>query len=394
MCPRKRGKFNRDTEFVIHLLEPRRFKGIFMKDVSIRKYDYIDALRGFAIMGVVLVHSSQWVSPTSGILSAIASEGARGVQLFYIASALTLFLSMTARKQDETRPLAGFFIRRFFRIAPLFYLAIIAYTFYDGMSHRYWAPNGLKWWYIFLTAFFMHGWHPETITSVVPGGWSIAVEMTFYLFVPYLFSKLTDIKSTLVVLFCSLILSRVLSSAAVHLFSPYYPDSQQYLVHSFSSLWFVSQLPVFMLGILLYQIIKKYPDKDKQTASFLLCVSLFLFIAFLNVHTFGDLLPKHVLYGIAFLMFSLSLHFSPRTLLVNSITTLIGRLSFSIYIVHVMVLNILHSVYDNGFILKGNSGFIAAFLLVLVLSTGVSYVTHKFVEVPGINLGKKIIKKL
>ena len=161
-----------------------------MKNIEIRKYDYIDALRGFAILGVILVHSSQWVAPTSSVLSTIASEGARGVQLFYIASALTLFLSLAARKQQEERANLSFFIRRFFRIAPAFYCAIIIYTAYYGMSVRYWAPNGLEWWYIPLTAFFMHGWHPETITSVVPGGWSIAVEMTFYLFVPYLFFKI------------------------------------------------------------------------------------------------------------------------------------------------------------------------------------------------------------
>ncbi len=31
-----------------------------------------------------------------------------------------------------SRPLASFFIRRFFRIAPLFYIAIIVYTLYSG----------------------------------------------------------------------------------------------------------------------------------------------------------------------------------------------------------------------------------------------------------------------
>ncbi len=179
-----------------------------MKNISTTKYEYINAIRGFAILGVVLVHSSQWVRPASDILSKIASEGARGVQLFYVASALTLFLSMASRKQqEERRGLLSYFIRRFFRIAPAFYCAIIIYTAYNAMSAHYWAPNGLEWWSILLTAFFMHGWHPETITSVVPGGWSIAVEMTFYLFTPYLFLKLNDIKSTLIALFLSIVLT-------------------------------------------------------------------------------------------------------------------------------------------------------------------------------------------
>ena len=68
-----------------------------MRILSIKNYDFIDSLRGFAVLGVVLVHSSQWVAPVSEVLQNIASQGARGVQLFYIASALTLCLSMRER---------------------------------------------------------------------------------------------------------------------------------------------------------------------------------------------------------------------------------------------------------------------------------------------------------
>ena len=375
-------------------LEPFKFKGESLKNDTIKKFEYIDALRGFAILGVVLVHSSQWVSPTSNILSIIALQGARGVQLFYVVSALTLFLSMEARKQQETRPLISFFIRRFFRIAPLFYLAIFVYTLYDGMSARHWAPNGLEWWYIPITAAFMHGWHPETITSVVPGGWTIAVEMTFYLLVPYLFLKLRDIRSTLIALFSSLILSKLSSIIAINYLQPYYSDSQQYLVSNFTFFWIFSQLPVFIIGILLYHIIKKHPHKDNKASLFCLFVSIFLFTTFSTVHTYRNLLPQHFFYGVAFLFFALSLYLWPQKLLVNKITTLIGKLSFSIYLVHFMVLEMMKSIFVNGFILNGNSGFLLAFVLIITLSTSFSFITYNIVELPGINFGKKIIQKL
>jgi peptidoglycan/LPS O-acetylase OafA/YrhL len=365
-----------------------------MKDISLKKYKYIDAIRGFAILGVVLVHTSHWVPPESPILSKIAAQGARGVQLFYIASALTLFLSMAARKQQEDRPVLSFFIRRFFRIAPLFYCAIFIYTGYSGLSARYHAPNGLEWWYIPLTASFMHGWHPETITSVVPGGWSIAVEMTFYMFVPYLFLKLKDMKSTLVALILSIFFSRILSSAIFYILSPYYPEAQQYLVRVFAYLWFFSQLPVFILGILLYHITIEYPQNDTRTASLLLFASLFLFFAFLTVETFADLMPKHYFYGVAFLLFSLSLYYSPHRFLVNRFTVLVGKLSYSIYLVHFMVVYLLRRMFSSGFWLDGDSGFILAYVLVLTSAICISYVSHNLVEIPGIKLGKHIVKKL
>lgn len=365
-----------------------------MQNIEIKKYEYIDSLRGFAILGVVLVHSSQWVAPTSSFLSKVAAEGARGVQLFYIASALTLFLSMAGRKNKEERPVLSFYIRRFFRIAPLFYCAIITYTAYYGMSARYWAPNGLEWWYIPLTALFIHGWHPETITSVVPGGWSIAVEMTFYLFVPYLFLRLNSIKLTLFSIFGSLIFSRIASAAVIYLLSPHYSENQQYLVSAFSFLWFFSQLPIFFTGILLYHVVAKYPCANRQIGLFLLVVSMFLFIAFLSVSTYGNLLPQHFMYGVAFLTFSLSLNYFPNKYFVNNLTIWLGRLSFSIYLVHFGVLIILKHIFTSGFWFAGNVGFIMAFVLVLILSASISYVSYRLVEIPGINLGKRIIKKL
>jgi len=362
-----------------------------IKDISIKKYDYIDALRGFVILGVILVHTSQWVVPTSVFLSQLVAEGARGGQLFFIASALTLFLSMKARKQYEPQPLLSFYIRRFFRIAPLFYLAIIVYTWHDGMSPSYWAPNGIEWWHILLTVFFLHGWNPETITSVVPGGWSIAVEMTFYLFLPYLFIKLNNVKSSLIALFGSLLVAKLASTVLLFLFSPNYPDTQQYLVYTFSTLWFFSELPIFILGILLYHIITKCPDKDRTVGLLFLFVSIFLFIAFLTPQTFNDLLPKHFLYGIAFLFFALSLYFYPNEFLVNKITILIGKLSFSLYLVHFMVLNKIAQFIK---ITPGDIGFILAFLLCLLFSILFSYITHNLIEIPGIRLGKKVIEKV
>jgi peptidoglycan/LPS O-acetylase OafA/YrhL len=369
-----------------------------MKDIDIKKYDYIDAIRGFAIMGVVLVHSSQWIAPQSGFLLTVSANGQTGVQLFFIASALTLFLSIESRqKQQEEKYIIKFFIRRFFRIAPAFYLAIFAYVMYEGFSPRYWAPNGIEWWYVILTFFFLHGWHPETINSVVPGGWSIAVEMMFYLFVPYIFSKLNGIRITLFAIFVSLIFSKAISTAIIYLLSSYYSANQKYIVSSFGLMWFPSQFPIFLLGILLYHIIKKYPYQNKQTALFLLSLSLFLFISFLTVSTNHSLLPKHFLTGIAFVVFSLSLHYYPWTLLVNNFTILVGRLSFSIYLTHFMVINLLSRVYDKfnyGFVVEGNIGFILAFSVVMCLSICISYITYNIVESSGIKLGKYIARKV
>ena len=374
----------------------KAFPNLFahMKEIQITKYDYIDALRGFAILAVVFYHSKQWVIPTSALLSGIAEQGARGVQFFYIASALTLFLSLGTRKKVEEKPILSFFIRRFFRIAPLFYVAMGVYLIYDGLGPRFFAPNGIQWWFIPLTAVFMNGWLPETINSVVPGGWSIAVEMIFYLTVPFLFSRLKDIRSTLWFLFISLIAAKISTVLIVNFYSPYFAEDQQYLVSYFSNFWFFAQIPIFTLGILLYHILSYFPAPNKDIATPLILLSAFLFTAFIKVEVFANLLSQQFLFGAAFFLFALSLHFHPHKLLVNKLTTWIGKLSFSIYLVHFLVLKVVGGFVADRYTLQGNSGFFVAFLLVTSVSVAVSFITYKMIELPGIELGKKIIKNI
>lgn len=62
--------------------------------------------------------------------SDVLLQGAEGVQLFFVMSALTLFLSLDSRRRTEARPVANFFVQRFFRIARLFYAgALFDYMF-------------------------------------------------------------------------------------------------------------------------------------------------------------------------------------------------------------------------------------------------------------------------
>src|ERR1700728_3193398 len=106
---------------------------------------WIDALRGWAFLGVLGCHVSQRVGDTlPHWLGFWAANGRFGVQLFYIVSCLTLFMSLDSRSRREERPISAFFIRRLFRIAPLFWLAIIFYTFVLARESTAWAPHGVS----------------------------------------------------------------------------------------------------------------------------------------------------------------------------------------------------------------------------------------------------------
>ena len=128
-----------------------------------KRFAYIDALRGYAILMVIAVHSSQYFRDLP--LQALLDQGARGVQLFFVASAITLCMSWTAR--DDGAP--PFYVRRFFRIAPMFYLALLFFVWTRGFGPSIYAPDGIGLRHILMAATFTHGLMPDTITSVVPG---------------------------------------------------------------------------------------------------------------------------------------------------------------------------------------------------------------------------------
>jgi peptidoglycan/LPS O-acetylase OafA/YrhL len=358
-----------------------------MLQPDIKKYDFIDALRGLAILGVVLTHSSQRVAATNAMFQWFMSEGARGVQLFYVASALTLCMSWMARSPHDTFPIRNFFIRRFFRIAPMFYVGILLYIFLNGFSPTYWAPNGIKWWFVPTTAAFLHGLNPETINSLVPGGWSIAVEMSFYLILPFLLVYVKSIRACLFLFILSLLLYGLNRLIIPHMFI--YPENQQYIVSDFHSLNLFGQLPVFSLGILCYLILRNnYPRKQIGIVGGLLLVVFLLLLRYPVPKV-----PQHIIAGVLFLVFALLLANWPTRLLVNPITIILGKLSYSIYLLHYAVSIFFSRLGFDGLFGQSNLASCLYFFCVILGTVFVSFFSHRYIEKPGIAMGKRLIEQ-
>lgn len=360
--------------------------------VEINQYKFIDALRGLAILLVIATHVASIARPSFPTLRLIAVNGAFGVQLFYIVSSLTLFLSAHQRNQIEKRPTLNFFIRRVFRIVPLYYLAIVIYTLKNGTGPNYWAPNGISWWQYGLTLLFLHGWHPEAINAIIPLGWSIAIEMTFYPFIPLLYRKINDTGKALLLILGSLILQLVLVAVYKPILLQYVTG---YIVQVYFYLWFFAQLPIFGLGILAYQILRNHkPENNKSLGNAFILLALFLYIAFLQTSTYLNILPTYFLYGVAFLVLTVGLYFNPIKLFVNPITQWIGKISYSLYLVHYIFLVDLKSWIPLDARFGKTAQFALYYMILLGISSATSYVTYRFIEVPGMNLGKKLIQKL
>lgn len=290
-------------------------------DHNLTKLDYIDAVRGIAVLGVIFTHCVQQIKGLPEWFYNIFYSGMYGVQLFFIVSAFTMFHSYYGR-QGEPNAARNFFIRRFFRIAPMFYLGILLYIPIKLIFGHIIYP-----WYAYVaTALFLHGLVYEHINTVVPGGWSIGVEFMFYAFVPLLARWITGIQNAIVFLGISVLL---MIGAFFFASSRGWPLRE----YDYAFYWFPNQLVVFALGFVLYFWVRNTAVRSATaTDKAILWGSVLALFAVAAWHPGG--IFGHMPFAALFLIFCYEMAMVRPKIFVNKWMQRVGVGSFSIYIWH------------------------------------------------------------
>ena len=142
----------------------------------------LDALRGVFALSVALYHLGVWTRAFEGELrTAVVVAGVYGVEGFFIISGFCFFhlYADTRLDWDELR---RFHLKRFFRIAPLYYCAMllgVAFALDQTVGPRVTPARVVE--NVTLSFGLIHPNH-----SMVIGGWSIGLEYVFYLVFPAL----------------------------------------------------------------------------------------------------------------------------------------------------------------------------------------------------------------
>jgi peptidoglycan/LPS O-acetylase OafA/YrhL len=355
----------------------------------ITRYGYIDALRGYAILMVIAVHTSHLFSDLSAPLATVVAQGARGVQLFFITSALALCFSWTARKESAS----SFYARRVFRIAPMFWLAIIFFVWLYGTGPRVFAPDGIGSRHIAMTALFLHGFWPDTISSVVPGGWSVADEAIFYALFPFFVPILIKSRWRTVLIVAAVAVvggaqvSRLIQGFSYLLPKPWADVTGFYLVS-----WFPRQLPCFIFGIMLFKWSAERPLPSPAIAAPLCIFAIVLMVAvsFLEGVKYALPLGSQTTYGLIFSLFVFSLMSWTSSPLINPFAIWIGKVSYSAYFIHFGVLNYLVAPRLSGI---ANLDFAITFTVVVAITVALSSITYWLIEQPMIKFGSRVISR-
>ena len=298
-----------------------------------KRIESLDYLRGLMALSIMLYHYISWSFDTLGAEYLLGKLGVYAVSVFYILSGVSLSI-VYCRKIDSLTEATIFFIKRVFRILPLFWIVTSGYVLLKFLSVIF-LDGGEFYSYrkIFLNYTMLFSFL-DPKAYIATGGWSLGNEIVFYTVLPVLFLFSYRIKLFLEMIF-------ILSCALGGYFA-FFELSQD---HSLSDQWELyinpfNQMFLFLSGVM----IGKYKDDIKKIITneqYAFLAVIFLFFAFWLYPAHGDKIIT--VSGINRLVFSvLCILFVALTLLVKinlpfnlrKTFLFLGESCYSIYLLH------------------------------------------------------------
>ncbi|MGA2052845.1 MAG: acyltransferase [Opitutales bacterium] len=372
----------------------------------------LDAVRGLCALWVLAVH----VSEMSGFYGhyTLLDRGDVAVDIFMFLSGFLMAYHYHLREEAEPwdcpKTWRRFYVRRFFRIVPLYYCAlVIALVFHgefaSGLEHIIAAfPKPLAGWFhasplmqapdwpnVLSHFLFLFGFVPAYAASNILPDWSIGLEMQFYAAFPF------------IMLLCR---RRGYLLATAFLLGIWYLSHQLFGVYAdapakvFGTFPQPSFLPLklscFLIGILIAEAV--YQRFSNPVRSML----LLLLAAAVALLTSQDVYFCVAVYACA--AFTL-IPGSPlehtrvaaalNRLLQRRIFSFLAETSYGTYLFHMLILAPVASLLvEHSSFASWHATARFAFLLItmLALTYPVAFLAYRLVEQPGIRLGQRLLK--
>jgi peptidoglycan/LPS O-acetylase OafA/YrhL len=243
-----------------------------------------------------------------------------------------------------------------------------------------------------LSMVYLSDFSPSTITSGAAGAWSVATEAAFYMTLPLLFRWIrTPLQALpplcLCTAFAYFIAPRIANHAGAEGFWLYQSLPANY--------------PTFLLGVCGFFVWQRWIAPDRFTTEDRRSISACLLVAFgvLYMYALPFSFNKLTSESLILLLLVLALVTHPWRLLVNPVTVLLGKVSFSLYLLHFYVARyverfLLFEAAHHGWAGSSKFQFCAEYLLTLFLTLPLALATWQWIEKPGIRLGRSLIGKL
>lgn len=310
---------------------------IFFRRKSLNRIQYIDGIRGIAVVMVLFFHLNMF------------EPGFAGVELFFVISGYIItFLLFTEKEKTATIDLPQFYLRRVSRLYPALILFVLITTVLflnfpiESVTEKFtqealFTSLGITNWYELLHT---TGYWEAGVKSPLLHMWSIAIEIQFYLFWPLVIKgllmfdkskKKTFTLATFIFLACSFFIGTMILS--------YKTD--------FNTLYYSTQTRAvsFIIGGVFASLAKISQSKEGKNKlynwlSYGLTVGLIGGTAWFQLNDSSLFRGKIFLYTLlcGSLLFALSQQHEGnliKKVLENPILLYFGKISYSLYLWHI-----------------------------------------------------------
>lgn len=366
--------------------------------MDIRRVECLDGLRGVAALWVLTGH----MMILTGFRLPLLGKPDLGVDLFILLSGFLMMFQyrLRAASEDWTAPgtWAAFWTRRFFRLAPLFYVTLaaallagpliyadrVAIDSFLGQAlqppERYLDASAAN---IALHLSFLFGFLPDYAFRTPLPDWSLGLEMQFYLIFPLLIllgRRIGWMSAALVAASGGVAVALLAGAAGL-----------DYPMPSFLPL----KLQLFLAGMLLAA------DSGEGRAQLWARLATAMLLAAIPLGGEQDLLHFAVREFILFCFFAL-VHLRANApvgwvsrRLGSRPFYWLGELSYGTYLIHLLILQPVAAavIAKFGAGLGALGRFAATGAIVVPATYALAFLTYKLVELPGQRLGKAIIRR-
>ncbi len=346
----------------------------------------LDMLRAVSISLVFFQHG--------GISSIDGLEGLKiggvGVEVFFVLSGFLIgqILIRNLQRENSFKSIANFWIRRWFRILPLYYLMLLVkFVFIDD------SVGSNIWYYVFFLQNNFYGIEFYEVT------WSLVIEEWFYITVPiflFIAFKLARKKiKTVVALFVLFILfENIIRFIYVSKYNVPYEGVNGNVIFRLDALFWGVLLAYVKINFqYIYAKLAKVPVFILAILCFLGYIGFIKILSETNIGINGYIIPRTIGFSffpmiIAFILpfVDSKSSFSQRTLFRQSFyyfITYTSLFTYAIYLVHPLVFEPL--INENPF----GIGAGISFILAVVITYGIASILFKFYEDPFLKIRDK-----
>ena len=376
------------------------------QNLALQRNSWVDVVRGLAILGVITVHTIQFATVVQNQhgfqgfnpIQQTLSFGKYGVEVFFFISG---YLLTTIYGIDGNIKRRAYWLSRIGRIWPLWILFLAGYAFqfflgFGGpvtaaVDNSVSAGQEINIWVLLVLAFFFMLWFSQSLwNTVIPGGWSIQVEVAHYLVFPFLKSK--NFKNLFLCLISINIFTHSIN-ALIHVdFIPKGPLFD--VVSAWIRLGAYSTFGYFLIGLIVAASVSKgkisfswLSGLVRNEKSLPALFSIWFFTWIFAPIPFGTNFEALVYLILMLLVSSAVMKYQ---WLQKSIKT-IGKYSYNLYFSHFLILWCLTALMDKfpevvPSFLVGRLGesilFSLTFVLVLLIALPIAWISWRYFEFP------------